>query len=58
VVFLDTPTDIRRTIRYIQENPVKRRLPNQQWSFVKAYGGWPLHPGHNPNSLYARSLRE
>ena len=57
-VFLDTPTDIRRTIRYIEENPPKWRLPRQQWPFVKAYDGWPLHPGHSPNSPYARRLRE
>ena len=56
-VFLDTPTDICRTIRYIEENPVKWRLPGQQWPFVKTYDGWPLHPGHSPNSPYARSLR-
>jgi len=56
-VFLDTPTDICRTIRYIEENPVKWRLPGQQWPFVKPYDGWPLHPGHSPNSPYARSLR-
>jgi hypothetical protein len=57
-VFLDTPTDIRRTIHYIEQNPVKWRLPGQQWSFVTPYDGWPLHPGHSPNSLYARSLRD
>ncbi len=57
-VFLDAPTDIRRTIRYIETNPVKWRLPNQQWSFVKIYDGWPLHPGHNPISPYATSLPE
>jgi REP element-mobilizing transposase RayT len=57
-VFLDSPTDIRRTIHYIEENPVKWRLPRQQWSFVTPYDGWPLHPGHSPNSPYARSLRE
>ena len=56
-VFLDTPTDIRRTIRYIEENPPQWRLPRQQWSFVKSYDGWPLHPGHSPNSPYAKSLR-
>jgi REP element-mobilizing transposase RayT len=57
-VFLDAPTDIRRTIRYIETNPVKWGLPNQQWPFVKPYDGWPLHPGHSPHSPYARSLRE
>jgi hypothetical protein len=33
-------------------------LPVQQWMFVKPYDGWPLHPGHNPNSPYAKRLRE
>jgi REP element-mobilizing transposase RayT len=57
-VFLDTPTDIRRTIRYIEANPPQWRLPRQQWSFVKPYDGWPLYPGHSPNSPYAKRLRE
>ena len=57
-VFLDTPTDIRRTIRYIEENPPHWRLPLQRWPFIKAYDGWPLHPGHSPNSPYAKRLRE
>jgi REP element-mobilizing transposase RayT len=56
-VFLDAPTDIRRTIRYIDGNPLKWGLPAQHWSFVKVYDGWPLHPGHNPNSPYARAMR-
>ena len=57
-VFLDTPTDIRRTIRYIEENPPQWRLPRQQWSFVKIVRRLAAAPGHNPNSPYARSLRE
>lgn len=56
-VFLDTPDSIRRTIGYIDGNPSQWRLPRQSWPFVKEYDGWPLHPGHNPNSLYARRLR-
>lgn len=56
-VFLDTPDDIRRTIGYIVQNPVKIRLPIQSWAFVSEYDGWPLHPGHSPNSPYARRLR-
>jgi hypothetical protein len=36
---------IRRTIRYIENNPVKWKLPRQEWPFVKPYDGWPLHPG-------------
>jgi REP element-mobilizing transposase RayT len=56
-VFLDSPTDIRRAIRYIEGNPVRWRLPRQTWPFVVEYDGWPLHPGHNPNSPYAKRLR-
>ncbi len=57
-VFLDHPDVVRRTIRYIEDNPIKWRLPRQHWPFVKRYDGWPLHPGHNPNSPYARRLRD
>lgn len=56
--FLDHPDAIRRTIRYIEDNPMKWKLPAQKWPFVKEYDGWPLHPGHSPNSPYARRLRE
>jgi|SRR6185437_411359 len=42
-VFLGHPDEIRRTIRYIEQNPVKIRLPQQHWSFVKPYDNWPLH---------------
>ena len=56
-VFQDHPDDIRRTIPYIQSNPVKIGQAPQQWAFVKAYDGWPLHPGHNPNSPYAKRAR-
>jgi REP element-mobilizing transposase RayT len=57
-VFLDHPDEVRRTIRYVQENPIKIGLPAQSWSFVKVYDGWPLHPGHSADSPYARRLRE
>ncbi len=57
-VFLDDPDAVRRTIGYIQGNPAKRNLPPQQWPFVAEYDGWPLHPGHDPNSPYARRLRD
>lgn len=57
-VFLDHPDEVRRTVRYIEQNPVKARLPAQEWPFVKLYNGWPLHPGHSPNSPYAKRLRE
>ena len=53
-VFLDDPEGVRRTIRYIERNPTKMGLPAQGWSFVKQYDNWPFHPGHSPNSPYAR----
>lgn len=57
-VFLDHPDDVRRTIRYVEANPSKGKLPRQCWGFVKRYDGWPLHPGHSENSPYARRLRK
>jgi REP element-mobilizing transposase RayT len=57
-VYLDHPEEVRRTIEYIEKNPDPLRLPRQQWPFVKTYDGWPLHPGHSPNSPYAQRLRE
>lgn len=56
-VFLDHPDEVERTIPYIEENPVKMRLPAQSWNFVSAYDRWPLHEGHSPNSPYAVRLR-
>jgi len=56
-VFLDHPDEIRRTIRYIEGNPIQIGLPKQSWTFVKLYDGWPLHLGHSPNSPYARALK-
>lgn len=56
-VFLYHPDDVERTIRYVQNNPHKSRLPEQAWPFVTGYDRWPLHQGHSPNSPYARGLR-
>src|SRR4051812_29208576 len=56
-VFLDHPDEIRRTIPYIEDNTKPWHLPKQTWPFVTEYDGWPLHPGHNPNSSYARRQR-
>jgi hypothetical protein len=41
-VHLETPDDIRRTIRYIERNPLPLGLPVQRWPFVRQYDGWPL----------------
>ena len=45
-VFLYTQEDVRRTVRYIRENPLKGGLPEQPWDFVTAYDGW--LPGNPP----------
>lgn len=36
-VFLDTPEDIRRCIRYVEDNPVKEGKPRQAWPFLTPY---------------------
>jgi REP element-mobilizing transposase RayT len=56
-VFLDHPDEVRHTIRYVEHNPLKIGLPSQSWAFITLYDGWPLHPGHSPNSPYAQRLR-
>jgi len=56
-VFLDHPDEVRRTIGYIEGNPMKIGLPAQRWGFICDYDGWPLHAGHSPRSPYARALR-
>ena len=55
--FADHPDEVRRTIGYIDRNPLPIGLPRQAWPFVTAYDNWPLHPGHSPNSPYAKRLR-
>ena len=56
-VFLDHPDDIRRTIPYIEDNPLPFRRPRPHYDFVTPYDGWPLHPGHSPHSPHAKRLR-
>ena len=56
-IFLDHPDEVRRTIGYIDKNPIAIGLPAQHWPFVAPYDNWPLHPGHSPNSPYAKRLR-
>lgn len=47
-VFLHTPDDVRRVVKYIDDNPGKHRLPPQSWPFVKPYDGWPFHHKRGP----------
>ncbi|MDC0936358.1 hypothetical protein OAS39_08725 [Pirellulales bacterium] len=55
--FLDRPSAVWDAIAYVENNPQEIGLPKQTWPFVTPYNDWPLHPGHNPNSPYARRLR-
>ncbi|MBX3400367.1 MAG: transposase [Gemmataceae bacterium] len=34
-VFLDSPEDVHRAIRYVENNPIKDGLPPQRWAFVQ-----------------------
>ena len=37
-VYLRTHEDVRGRIQYVQQNPVKERLPPQRWGFVRPFG--------------------
>lgn len=41
-VFLDSPYRIRAVVSYIEKNPIKVKLPPQNWPFVTQYDGWPF----------------
>jgi len=56
-VYLDHPDEVRRLIRYIENNPIKIGWPQQHWPFVDEYNNWPLHPGHSPDSPYVKRLK-
>jgi REP element-mobilizing transposase RayT len=56
-VFIEHPDEVWRTIRYVDQNPIKLHLPAQCWPFVTPYDNWPLHEGHSPNSPYVKALR-
>lgn len=55
-VFQDHPDDVKRTVKYIKQNPIKIGLPPQNWDYVTEYNNWPLHPGHSHNSRYVRRM--
>lgn len=46
-VFLNNIADVNRTIKYINENPIKIGQPQQSWPFVTAYNNW--LPGQHPD---------
>lgn len=39
-VFVSTVEQLWNTIRYIDNNPIKIRLPEQSWDFVTRHDGW------------------
>lgn len=38
-VFLYAPAEVRQRITYVEQNPVKEGLSQQQWEFVQTYAG-------------------
>jgi len=36
-VFLETPEDVRRAVKYVENNPIKDRKRRQGWSFVETF---------------------
>jgi REP element-mobilizing transposase RayT len=42
-VFLDSVDDMRRTVKYVSDNPSKAGLRSQSWEFVTPYNDWPFH---------------
>jgi REP element-mobilizing transposase RayT len=49
-VFLDTPNDVQRTIKYVVDNPIKAHLPPQHYTFITAYDNWPHHRNRRPTN--------
>ena len=39
-VFLNSREEMKRTIKYVEQNPVKIGQPVQRWEFVMPYDGW------------------
>jgi REP element-mobilizing transposase RayT len=39
-VFLNTPEDMARVVKYIRDNPRKAGRAEQHWPFVQEYNGW------------------
>jgi hypothetical protein len=42
-VFLYEPEQVWDRIDYVEQNPLKERLPLQRWDFVSAYDNFPFH---------------
>lgn len=48
-VYLKSPRDVWRVVRYVEGNPAKHGLPPQRWDFVRPYDDWPLHEKGRPS---------
>lgn len=42
-VYLDNPSDVHRTIRYIEQNPAKMHQPIKHYPWTTSYDNWPDH---------------
>jgi hypothetical protein len=42
-VYLDSTDDFHRTVKYIEQNPIKAGWPAQEFDFVTPYDNWPNH---------------
>lgn len=42
-VFLYTPNDVHRCVKYVEQNPDKEKLAPQSYDFVTEYNNWPFH---------------
>ncbi len=40
-VYLDSEEAIENAVRYVEDNPIKERLPKQTWAFVTPFAGIP-----------------
>jgi hypothetical protein len=42
-VFLYTTDEVWDRVDYVEQNPMKERLPPQRWEFVTPYDNFPFH---------------
>jgi REP element-mobilizing transposase RayT len=47
IVYLDSPDDMHRAIRYVENNPEKEGLPRQHWPFVTPFVCWCKYVSHD-----------
>jgi len=47
VVYLNTPQDVRRAMRYVDDNPVREGFKPQRWRFVTAFDEYAIDDARN-----------